>query len=118
MYVLGIASKAIFLFIDRAAEINVSITKDDFSKVKKVKKEMIGDFSSVAVRLVDRKMIQYSSKIPKEKLQALITDNKNKFSIKMKVQESDVDNGDCQGTIYVTGKFKSRERRKPCFCRL
>ena len=112
---MGIASKAVFLFVDRATETNVSIAKDDFSKVKKVKKEMIGDFPSVAVRLVDRKMIQYSSKIPKERLQALITDNKYKFSIKMKVQESDVDNGDCQGAIYVTGKFKSCEWRKPCF---
>ena len=96
-------------------EASISIAKDGFSKVKKVKKEIIGDFPSVAVRLIDRKMIQYSSKIPKERLQALVTDNKNKFSIKMKVQESDVDNGDCQGTIFVTGKFKSRDRRKPCF---
>ena len=82
------------------------MAKDDFSKVKKVKKEIIGDFSSVAVRLVDRKMIQYSSKITKERLQALINDKKNRFSIKMRVQESDVENGDCQGTIYVSSKFK------------
>ena len=75
--------------------------------VKKVKKEEIDEFPSVVCRLVDQEISQYSSTIPKERLQALITDNKNKFSIKMRVQESDVDNGDCQGTIYVSSTFKS-----------
>ena len=79
--------------------------------VKKVKKEEIDEFPSVVCRLVDPEIAQYSSKISKERLQALITDNKNKFSIKMRIQESDMDNGDCQGTIYVAGKFKSRKRR-------
>ena len=99
------SEKAVFLFIDYAAEASVSIPKGDFSKVKKVKKEIIGDFASVALRLVDRKMIQYSSKISKDRLQALINDNKNKFSIKMRVQESDIVHGDCQGSIYISSKF-------------
>ena len=67
--------------------------------------EIIGDFPSVVARLVDRKLIQYSSKIPKLRLQALINDNKNKFSIKMRVQESDIVHGDCQGSIYISSKF-------------
>ena len=90
------------MFIDRATDASVSIGKDDIAKVKKVKKEIIDDFSSVAVRLVDRKMLQYSSKIPKERLQALVKDSKYKFNVKMRIQESDLYNGDCQGTIFFS----------------
>lgn len=94
--------QAVFMFIDRATDTSVSIGKDDIAKVKKVKKEIIDDFSSVAVRLVDRKMLQYSSKIPKERLQALVKDSKYKFNVKMRIQESDLYNGDCQGTIFFS----------------
>ena len=104
-----VASKAVFLFIDGVTETSISISKSDIllSLVKKVKKEIIGDFPSVVVRVVDQKMAQYSSKIPKERLQALINNNKYKFHVTIRVEESDLDNGDCLGSIFISGMFKS-----------
>ena len=103
------ASKAVFLFIDGVTETSISISKSDILLwlVKKVKKEIIGDFQSVVVRLVDPKMVQYSSEIPKDRLQALINYNKYKFHVTIRVQESDLDNGDCLGSIFISGMFKS-----------
>ena len=106
-----VASEAVFLFIDGVTETSISISKSDiycmYWLVKKVKKEIIGDFPSVVVRLVDPKMAQYSSKIPKERLQALINNNKYKFHVTIRVQESDLDNRDCLGSIFISGMFKS-----------
>ena len=100
-----IALEAVFHFVDRVAEASVSIAKDDIFKVKKIEKEVIGDFPSVAVRLVDRKMIQYTSKVRRESLQELINDSKVKFSVKMRMHESY--DGDSQGTIFYSSKFES-----------
>ena len=103
-----VASKAVFLFVDGVTETSISIAKSDiYWLVKKVKKEIIGDFQSVVVRLVDPKMVQYSSEIPKDRLQALINYNKYKFHVTIRVQESDLDNGDCLGSIFISGMFKS-----------
>ena len=103
-----VASKAVFLFIDGVTETGISISKSDiYWLVKKVKKEIIGDFPSVVVRLVDPKMPQFSSKITKERLQALINNNQYKFHVTIRVQESDLDNGDCLGSICISGMFKS-----------
>ena len=104
-----VASEAVFLFIDGVTETSISISKSDILLwlVKKVKKEIIGDFPSVVIRLVDPKMVQYSSEIPKDRLQALINYNKYKFHVTIRVQESDLDNGDCLGSIFISGMFKS-----------
>ena len=103
-----VASKAVFLFVDGVTETSIAISLSDFYwLVKKVKKEIIGDFPSVVVRLVDPKMPQFSSKIPKERLQALINNNQYKFHVTIRVPESDLDNGDCLGSIFISGVFKS-----------
>lgn len=104
-WIWELAAQAVFLFVDRVTEQSVSIEKDDIFKVKKVQKNPTVDFPSVAVRLVDRKMIQYTNKVQKQDLQALIDDNKVKFSVKMRVHELGAHQGDCQGTIFFSSKF-------------